>query len=121
MHPRQLRKVVGRGMSNLSHPYLHMPRITMDEADVQSIVKLLEDDWTNTFDPNESEFVSISTDTLAPPDVARNILDAHKIAMTAYGEFKRDRLEYEIPKAQCHDKITKLLQATQTTSFYTLK
>ena len=94
-------------MSHLSHPDLHMPRITRDEADVQSILKLLEDDWTNHFDPNESEFVSISTGTLAPPDATRGILDGHKIGMAAYGEFKRDRLEDEMPKAQFHDKITK--------------
>ena len=36
---RQLRKKVGRGMSHLSHPDLHMPRITRDEADIQSIVR----------------------------------------------------------------------------------
>ena len=94
-------------MSHLSHPDLHMPRITRDEADVQSIVKLLEDDWTNPADPNESEFVSISTGTLAPSDVARDIVDAHTIGMAAYEEFKRDRLEDEIPKALFHDKITK--------------
>ena len=61
MYLRQLRKMVGRGMGHLSHSDLHMPRITRDECDVQSIVKLLEDDWTNRFHPNESEFVSIST------------------------------------------------------------
>ncbi|KAJ8388288.1 hypothetical protein AAFF_G00135490 [Aldrovandia affinis] len=48
---KQLRRMVGRGMSHFSHPDLQMPRITRDEADVQSIVKLLEDDWTNPFDP----------------------------------------------------------------------
>ena len=70
MYLRQLRKMMGHEISYLSHPNLHMPRITRDEADVQPIVTLLEDDWTNHFDPNESEFVSISTGTLAPPDVA---------------------------------------------------
>ena len=67
-------------MSHPSHPVLHMPRITRDETGGQSIVKLLEDDWTNPFDSNESEFVGISTGTLTPPDVARDILDAHKMA-----------------------------------------
>ena len=66
MYLRQLIKMLGRGMSHISHTDLHMPRNTRDEADVQSIVKLLEDDWTNPFDPIESEFVSISTGTLAP-------------------------------------------------------
>ncbi len=91
-------------MSHLSHPDMH---ITRDEADVQSIVKLLDDDWTNSFDPNESEFVSISTGTLAPPDVARDILGALKFGIAAYEEFKRDQLEDERPNAQFHDKITK--------------
>ena len=113
----QFGKTDGRGTSRLCHPYLHIPRSTRDEADVQTIVKIQEDDWTNPFDPNESEFVSISTGTLAPPDVARGNLNAHKIGMAACREFKRDRPEDDIPKAQFHDKITKLLQATQT-SFY---
>ncbi|KAJ8415586.1 hypothetical protein AAFF_G00425660 [Aldrovandia affinis] len=47
--------MVGRGMSHFSHPDLQMPRITRDEADVQSIVKLLEDDWTNPFDPMKAD------------------------------------------------------------------
>ena len=105
MYLWQLRKMIGHEMSYLSHPNLHMPRITRDEADFQPIVTLLEDDWTNHFDPNESEFVSILTGTWAPPDVARDIIDAQNIGMAAYGEFKRDRLEDEIPKAQFHDKI----------------
>ena len=91
-------------MSNLSHPDLH---ITRNEADVQSIVKLLDNEWTNPFDPNESEFVGISPGTLAPPDAARDTHDAHQFVMAAYEQFKRDRLEDKIPKAQFHDKITK--------------
>ena len=83
MYLMQLRQMVGRGMSHLSHPDLHMPRITRDEADVQSIVKLLEYDWANPFDPNESEFAIISTGILASPDVARDIRDAHKISIVA--------------------------------------
>ena len=55
--------MVGRGMTHLSHPDRHMLRIISDEADVQFIAKLLEDDWT-PFDPNESDVVSISTGTL---------------------------------------------------------
>ena len=62
------------------------------------------------FDPNESEFVSISTDTLAPPDVARGILDANNIGMAAYEKFKRDWLEDERPKAQFQDKMTEKRQ-----------
>ena len=94
-------------MSHLSHPDLLMPRITRDEADVQSTEKLLEDDWTNPLDQNETEFVSISTGTLSPPDVARDLLDAHNIGAEAYEAFEQDRLEDETPKTQFHDKLTR--------------
>ena len=100
MYLKQLRRMVGRGMSHLSHPDLLISRITKDEADAQSIKKLLEDDWTNPSDQNETEFVSISTGILSPPD-------AHKIGTEAYEAFRRDRLEDETPKTQFHDKLTK--------------
>ncbi|KAJ8389319.1 hypothetical protein AAFF_G00121840 [Aldrovandia affinis] len=51
---KQLRRMVGRRMSHFSHSDLQMSRITRDEADVQSIVKLVEDDWTNPFDPTKA-------------------------------------------------------------------
>ena len=82
MYLGQVRKVAVRVMSHLSHPDRHMSRITRDEDDVQSIVKRLEDDWTNHFDPNENEF-GFSTGALAPPDVASDIIDAHKIGIEA--------------------------------------
>ena len=44
----------------------------------------MEDDWANPFDSNENECVGISTGTLAPQDVARDIHDAHTIGMAAY-------------------------------------
>ena len=83
---KQVRKMVGRGMTHLSHPDRHMLRIISDEADVQFSVKLLEDVWT-TFRPNESDFVGISTGTLATPDVASHILDGQKNGIEAYEEF----------------------------------
>lgn len=104
---KHLRQMVERGMSHLSHPDMQRPRITRDEADVQSMVKLLEDDWTNPFDPNESDLVIISTGTMGPPDVTRSLLDAHKTGTEAYKKFKQNRLEVSNPKTQFHDKITK--------------
>lgn len=74
MFHKQLRMMVGCGMSHHSHPDLQMPRITRDEADVQSIVRLFEDDWMNPFDPRESEFVSISTGTFPPPDKQETLM-----------------------------------------------
>ncbi len=50
LYMKQVRKMVGCGMTHLSHPDRHMLRIISDEARVQFIVKLLEDDWM-TFRP----------------------------------------------------------------------
>lgn len=50
MFVKHIRRMVGCGMSYNKHPDLQLPRIARDEADVQSIVRLLEDDWMNPFD-----------------------------------------------------------------------
>ena len=57
-----------------------MPRITRDEAYVQYIAKLLEDDWTTLFDPNEHELANISTGTLAIPEHSATIIRASLMA-----------------------------------------
>ena len=50
VHTKQVRNIMERGMTHISHLDRHMSRIISDDADVQSIVKLLEDVWT-TFPP----------------------------------------------------------------------
>ena len=86
---KQVRKMVGRGMTHLNHSDRHTLRIISDEADVQFSVELLKKRMTGRpFDPNESYVVGILTGTLAPPDVARHILDGHKNFIEAYEEFK---------------------------------
>ena len=107
MFVKHLRMMVGCEMSCNKHPDLQLPRIARDEADVQSIVRLLEDDWMNPFDTKQSEFVSLSTGTYPAPDIVGDLLSAHKIGTEAYEAFKRDRLEDQAPKTQFHDKMTK--------------
>ena len=46
---RQLREMVSLGGSRLNHPDLQQSRILKDEADVQSLVNLMEDSWINPF------------------------------------------------------------------------
>ena len=41
MYLRQMRDLIGLGMSKLSHPDLQSPRINKDEADVQSLIDLI--------------------------------------------------------------------------------
>lgn len=104
---RQLREMVGQGDSLLNHPDLQLPRIRRDEADVQSIVDILETCWVNPLSPDQCEFVSLSNATVAPPDVAKDLLDAREIGEQAYQAFKHERLETTPPTTQFHDKMTK--------------
>uniref|UniRef100_UPI00358E7DDF uncharacterized protein n=1 Tax=Myxine glutinosa TaxID=7769 RepID=UPI00358E7DDF len=64
---RQLRDMVHVGQhDNFSHPDLQMPRIRRDEADIQSMVPLMETSWLNPFNLDHGEFVSLSTGAVAP-------------------------------------------------------
>lgn len=91
MYLRQLRDLTGQSMSKLSHPDLQGPRIQKDEADVQSLIDVMENNWLNPLSPDESDLVSLSTGFLAPPDVTRDLLRAHEIGEEAYQVFKQTR------------------------------
>ncbi|KAG0721648.1 hypothetical protein GWK47_046054 [Chionoecetes opilio] len=91
---RQLRAmVVGQKYTDFSHPDLQMPRIRRDEADVQSLVQLMETSWLNPFNAEQGDLVSLSTATTAPPEVAKDLLGAYRIGEDAYQAFKEERLE----------------------------
>ena len=92
MYLRQLRDMIGHQNSDISHPDLQPPRIKRDEADVQSLVDLMETSWLNSFSPNHPELVSLSTATVAPPAIAEDLLGAHKIGEEAYKAFRQERL-----------------------------
>ena len=103
---RQLREMVGQNDSPLTHPDLQFPRIRKDEADVQSIVDLLENCWANPLSPDQKELVSLSSATVAPPDVANDLLEAKKVGEEAYECFKNERLETATTKF--HDTMKKM-------------
>ena len=89
MYLRELRDVIGLGSSKLAHPDLQMSRIRKDEADVESLVDLMENSWLNPMCPKETELVSLSTGTVAPTDVAKDLLGAHQTGEEAYQVFKK--------------------------------
>ena len=104
---RQLRGMVGRSDSHLNHPDLQLPRIRRDEAGVYSLVELMETCWLNPLSPDNVELVSLSTATVAPPDVANDLIDAHRIGEEAYQAFRQERLEANSATIQFRDKMTK--------------
>ena len=107
MYLRQLRELIGQGSSKLSHPDLQGPRIKTDEKDVKSLIDLMENTWLNPMAPNGIDLVSLSTGSIAPPDVTRELLRAHETGEEAYQVFKQTRLEEDPPPLKFHDKMTK--------------
>ena len=82
---RELRVMVSRnGFQHFNHPDLQLTRIRKDETDVRSFVELMENSWISPLSHDETELVNLSTGILAPPDVANDLLKAHKVGKEAY-------------------------------------
>ena len=107
MYLRTLRDMIGQGSSKLSHPDLQGPRIRKDEADVKSLIDLMENNWLNPLSPDESDLVSLSTGTVDPPAVVKYLLRALEVGEEAYQTFKQTRLDDDPPSVKFHDKMTK--------------
>lgn len=104
---RQLRDLIGQGSSKLSHQDLQASRIIRDEKDVKSLVDLMENNWLNPMAPNGIDLVSLSTGSIAPPDVTRDLLRASEIGEEAYQIFRQSRLEEDPTSLKFLDKMTK--------------
>ena len=81
---RTLRDMIGQGRSKLSHSDLQGPRIRKNEADVKSLIDMMENNWLNPLSPDESDLVSLSTGAMAPPAVAKDLLRALEVGEEAY-------------------------------------
>ena len=93
------------------HTVLENTRIKRDESDVASMVDLLENNWTNPFGNDPSDLGSISTRTVASPDVSTDLLAAREKGEHTYKEFEQQRMQ----KGDCfHDPIKKIKLKTFT-------
>ena len=90
---RQLREMVGLGDSRLNHPDLQQSRILKDEADVQSLVNLMEDSWINPFRTDQDSLVSLATAAMSPMEIAHDLMNASKVGEEAFEAFRTRRLE----------------------------
>ena len=88
--PRELTDIKPPGVS---HHDLKSSRITKDELAVQSLVDLMETEWINPFSGDPTELISLSTGTVAPSDVAIDLLTAKACGETAYKNFQDARIE----------------------------
>lgn len=107
MYLRQMRELIGLRMSKLSQPDLQSSRIKKDEADVQSLIDLMENNWLNPMCPCETDLLSLSTGSMAPRDVTWDLLKALEKGDEAYQVFKQTRLDEDPPSFKFHDKMTK--------------
>ena len=89
---RQFRGMIGAQESPFMHPDLQPSRIKRDEAAVQSLVMLMEDNWTDPLNNEPSDLISISTSKMAPQDVADDLSRALEVGEKAYNEFKDTRM-----------------------------
>ena len=75
-----------------NHPDLSRTRIRKDEEAVQSLVELMENNWTDPFGP-PSEVVCLSTGATASPEISKDLLTAQEKGNNAYLEFQEKRLD----------------------------
>ena len=68
----------------------------------------MDNNWINPMNPIDIELVSLSTGTLAPPSVSRDLIRAHDDREQEYQTFKNNRLEADPPQTQFYDKMSKL-------------
>ena len=77
--PYQLHNFIGKTGSKLNHPDLQLSRIHKDELDIQSLVDLMETSWINPLRHDQVEFINLSTATVAPSDIAKDLIKAFKV------------------------------------------
>ncbi len=78
-----------------------------DEEDVKSLIDLMENTRLNPMAPNGIDLVSLSTGSIALPDVTRDLMRAPETGEEAYQVFKQKCFEEDPPSLKFHDKMTK--------------
>ena len=92
-----LRDMIGQGSSKLPHPDLQGPRIRKDEAYIKSLIDLMENNWLNQLSPDTSDLVSLSTGSLDPPAVIKDLQRALEMGEEAYQTCRWTRLDDDTP------------------------
>ena len=112
---RQLRQEISiQGNVITKHTDLEKTCIKRNDSDVASMVDLLENNWTNPFRNDPSDLVSISTGTVASPDVSTDLLAAREKGENVYNLVQGIWTTMN-SKGECfHDPIKKIKLKTFT-------
>ena len=65
----------------------------------------METEWINPFSGDPTELISLSTGTVAPSDIANDLLTAKARGKTAYKNFQDERIE--LSEKPFHDPLPK--------------
>ena len=98
--------MIGDHHSVYHHSDLNKPRIAKDEADVNSIIDMLQNNWVSPFDTSVKDLVSLSTAAAPNAEISKDLLNAKERGEAAYTIFKTERLENNYQKF--HGKMTKM-------------
>ena len=107
VHMIMVRDMIGQDSSKLPHPDLQGPMIRKDEADIKSLIDLMENNWLDPLSPDESDLVSLSTGTVIQPAMVKDLLRAFDVGEEAYQTFKRTRLDDDSSSVKFHDTMIK--------------
>ena len=66
---------------------------------VQGLVDLMETEWINPFSGDPTELISLSTGTVAPSDLAIDLLTANARGERAYKKFQDERIGHSRKEA----------------------
>ena len=80
-------------------------RIARDEADVKSLITMLESNWINPFSSEKKDLLRLSTWKVATKKIEEDLLNTKSVGEKAYQEFRVQRLEANPPKVKFHDSL----------------
>ena len=105
---RQLKDMLHLSTSKSKHTDLQPSRIAKDEADVKSIVSMLDGSWINPFLGSQQHLLCLSSGKLATPEIERDLLQAEASGEKAFRTFSSERLESDPPKVKFNDPMKKM-------------
>ena len=97
--------MVGYAKEKHGHADLHSSRIARDEKDVAAMVDVIKN-WTDPLAVH-MQLSSISTVAVATTGIAEDLTTAYKVGETAYADFKKTRLESQLPTVRFNGKLKK--------------
>ena len=93
--------------STAQHKDLQQSRIARDEADVKSLVAIMEECWINPFKVDLTELICLSSGKLPTPEIEKDLLQAKAIGDNSFKTFSKERLESDPPIIKFHEPLKK--------------